>query len=279
MDDPGDINISNIIDEHKSVDINVSDTNITLNNNDVPSEDSECVICRDTSISDEYTHLPCAHKFHTACINRWLVISRTCPLCKHQVSPEIPPDNLIPSMSILRHLFIDDSEDIPEFGRFIQETFNYYTDQPPITQPEHTYRSRFSRVPHNQVPHNQVPHNQVPLNQVPLNQVPHNQVPQNQVPHNQVPHNQVPQNQIPLNQVPHNQVPHNQVPQNQIPLNQIPHNSPDYALFKNTSLRIMDNAIRTNFPSTNVTVTGELDTTSTVIARGIVGIFEALLNP
>jgi hypothetical protein len=44
--------------------------------------DVSCCICLEhLSIGEFATNLPCAHKFHTSCIRRWLQQSRTCPLC------------------------------------------------------------------------------------------------------------------------------------------------------------------------------------------------------
>jgi len=34
--------------------------------------------------------LPCAHFFHTACIERWLAIKTTCPKCRHALAPPVP---------------------------------------------------------------------------------------------------------------------------------------------------------------------------------------------
>ncbi|XP_076951965.1 E3 ubiquitin-protein ligase At1g63170-like [Bidens hawaiensis] len=49
-------------------------------------EDSECCIC--LCMYDDGTELrelPCCHHFHTACIDKWLYINATCPLCKFNI--------------------------------------------------------------------------------------------------------------------------------------------------------------------------------------------------
>ncbi|GMN61329.1 hypothetical protein TIFTF001_030414 [Ficus carica] len=49
-------------------------------------EDAECCIC--LSVYDDETELrelPCRHHFHCACIDKWLHINATCPLCKFNI--------------------------------------------------------------------------------------------------------------------------------------------------------------------------------------------------
>ena len=49
-------------------------------------EDAECCICL-SSYEDgvELREIPCSHHFHSACINKWLRINATCPLCKYNI--------------------------------------------------------------------------------------------------------------------------------------------------------------------------------------------------
>ncbi|GAB2232177.1 hypothetical protein Droror1_Dr00011204 [Drosera rotundifolia] len=49
-------------------------------------EDAECCICL-SSYDDgsELRELPCRHHFHCACIDKWLYINATCPLCKYNI--------------------------------------------------------------------------------------------------------------------------------------------------------------------------------------------------
>ncbi|KAL8208045.1 hypothetical protein R6Q57_007457 [Mikania cordata] len=49
-------------------------------------EDAECCICL-CAYDDgtELRELPCCHHFHTTCIEKWLYINATCPLCKFNI--------------------------------------------------------------------------------------------------------------------------------------------------------------------------------------------------
>jgi hypothetical protein len=49
-----------------------------------PHDVLECAICLEELQADVLA-LPCAHPFHTDCINRWMQESRTCPLCMYAV--------------------------------------------------------------------------------------------------------------------------------------------------------------------------------------------------
>lgn len=50
------------------------------------SENAECCICL-LAYEDgvELRQLPCGHHFHCACIDKWLHINATCPLCKYNI--------------------------------------------------------------------------------------------------------------------------------------------------------------------------------------------------
>ncbi|KAI3894089.1 hypothetical protein MKX03_013286 [Papaver bracteatum] len=49
-------------------------------------ENAECCICL-SAYDDgaELRELPCRHHFHCACIDKWLFINATCPLCKYNI--------------------------------------------------------------------------------------------------------------------------------------------------------------------------------------------------
>ncbi|CAJ2671171.1 unnamed protein product [Trifolium pratense] len=55
-------------------------------------EDAECCICL-SAYDDgaELRELPCNHHFHCTCIDKWLLINATCPLCKFNI---LSTDNL-----------------------------------------------------------------------------------------------------------------------------------------------------------------------------------------
>jgi hypothetical protein len=43
----------------------------------------ECAIClSNEEPSSRHRILECKHKFHAKCINKWSLISKTCPLCR-----------------------------------------------------------------------------------------------------------------------------------------------------------------------------------------------------
>lgn len=49
-------------------------------------EDAECCICL-SAYDDgaELRQLPCGHHFHCTCVDKWLHINATCPLCKYNI--------------------------------------------------------------------------------------------------------------------------------------------------------------------------------------------------
>ena len=49
-------------------------------------EDAECCICLSPyEDGAELREIPCSHHFHSVCINKWLRINATCPLCKYNI--------------------------------------------------------------------------------------------------------------------------------------------------------------------------------------------------
>ncbi|KAL2517632.1 RING/U-box superfamily protein [Abeliophyllum distichum] len=52
-------------------------------------EDAICCICLAKYLnSDELRELPCSHLFHKECVDKWLKINATCPLCKAEVDED-----------------------------------------------------------------------------------------------------------------------------------------------------------------------------------------------
>ncbi|KAL9228945.1 hypothetical protein vseg_004471 [Gypsophila vaccaria] len=50
------------------------------------AEDAECVICLSAyDDGSEIRELPCRHHFHCGCIDKWLHMNATCPLCKYNI--------------------------------------------------------------------------------------------------------------------------------------------------------------------------------------------------
>merc|ERR1711957_460119 len=53
-------------------------------------EGDPCAICQDTmSQGDAVRRLPCAHIFHADCIEKWLRLKLTCPLCNISVETSL----------------------------------------------------------------------------------------------------------------------------------------------------------------------------------------------
>lgn len=53
---------------------------------------SYCAVCLDeVSDGDKCRELPnCGHSFHAMCVDAWLECSWTCPICRRQVTDDIP---------------------------------------------------------------------------------------------------------------------------------------------------------------------------------------------
>lgn len=52
----------------------------------VTAEDAVCCICLGQYTDGvELRELPCTHHFHVECVDKWLTINASCPLCKHDV--------------------------------------------------------------------------------------------------------------------------------------------------------------------------------------------------
>ncbi|XP_004208046.2 uncharacterized protein LOC101241731 [Hydra vulgaris] len=48
--------------------------------------DERCVICMcEYAVEEKLRILPCAHEFHSECVDQWLETSSTCPICRHVV--------------------------------------------------------------------------------------------------------------------------------------------------------------------------------------------------
>ncbi|XP_059634995.1 E3 ubiquitin-protein ligase At1g63170-like [Cornus florida] len=52
----------------------------------ISGEDALCCIClAKYADNDEMRELPCAHFFHMECVDKWLKINASCPLCKYEI--------------------------------------------------------------------------------------------------------------------------------------------------------------------------------------------------
>jgi hypothetical protein len=49
-------------------------------------EPKDCSICLEKLIDDDIElELPCKHRFHVYCIQRWAGINKNCPLCRKTI--------------------------------------------------------------------------------------------------------------------------------------------------------------------------------------------------
>ncbi|GAA0169047.1 hypothetical protein LIER_23611 [Lithospermum erythrorhizon] len=62
----------------------------TPNEHYLALEDAECCICL-SAYDDgaELRELPCGHHFHSTCVDKWLFINATCPLCKYNITQSL----------------------------------------------------------------------------------------------------------------------------------------------------------------------------------------------
>ena len=61
----------------------------TLPEKVVIDEDEVCAICFEQKRKGlKYPVLPCEHSFHEDCLNPWLRVASTCPMCRKDVEAE-----------------------------------------------------------------------------------------------------------------------------------------------------------------------------------------------
>lgn len=64
----------------------------------VSSEDALCSICLGKYKDEvELRELPCSHHFHVQCVDKWLKINASCPLCKYNLTSTSESHELITS--------------------------------------------------------------------------------------------------------------------------------------------------------------------------------------
>jgi hypothetical protein len=49
-------------------------------------EEGECAICLD-GVEGAAKEMPCGHRFHGECLERWLCVHGNCPVCRHELPP------------------------------------------------------------------------------------------------------------------------------------------------------------------------------------------------
>ncbi|KDP37180.1 hypothetical protein JCGZ_06236 [Jatropha curcas] len=64
----------------------------TENEREISGEDAICCICLNKYIdNEELRELPCSHVFHVECVDKWLKINASCPLCKSELGDSSGP--------------------------------------------------------------------------------------------------------------------------------------------------------------------------------------------
>jgi|SRR6056300_566460 hypothetical protein len=99
----------------------------------IHSDMSECAICLNSIIarSERNTRtLPCNHKFHTACINRWKRQGNyTCPICRHEFDiPEYNITIIIEARRTRERMITTNLESSQLVGQHIVDTFDLPRD-------------------------------------------------------------------------------------------------------------------------------------------------------
>jgi hypothetical protein len=64
-----------------------------------------CSICLE-EITENPEFLPCAHRYHTNCINQWIGRNPTCPMCKISIYTTSPGQLESQSSEVIRNLFL-----------------------------------------------------------------------------------------------------------------------------------------------------------------------------
>lgn len=55
----------------------------------IPQGEATCSICLDDfQNGDKVRQLPCQHFFHSSCVDKWLALNHTCPLCRESIMEE-----------------------------------------------------------------------------------------------------------------------------------------------------------------------------------------------
>lgn len=79
------------VEEKKIHILDKQDTLLSLENKIIEQKDT-CSICLLAFDEEKNKTLSCQHKFHTSCIDQWLIQSSSCPLCRRNISANDLPD-------------------------------------------------------------------------------------------------------------------------------------------------------------------------------------------
>lgn len=51
------------------------------------SSNNDCAVCKEEfQLKDDAKILPCKHVFHSLCVQNWLKVSGTCPVCRYSMN-------------------------------------------------------------------------------------------------------------------------------------------------------------------------------------------------
>ncbi|XP_057457096.1 E3 ubiquitin-protein ligase At1g63170-like [Lotus japonicus] len=82
------------VDDHDNINAAIDEGGIlaagTEKERMISGDDAVCCIClAKYADDDELRELPCSHVFHVGCVDKWLKINASCPLCKSEVGTSI----------------------------------------------------------------------------------------------------------------------------------------------------------------------------------------------
>lgn len=87
---------------------------------DMVCNQPSCPICsEDYIVGADSLRLPCSHFFHKTCVMPWLEMKQTCPICRDELSDEVPSVTEILSYSIeeIDEVFQNIGAEVPELTK------------------------------------------------------------------------------------------------------------------------------------------------------------------
>ena len=68
-------------------------------------EQQECVICLD-DVETEWRDLECHHRYHKQCIENWITIRATCPMCMKKIENKTEETHYVAIRRFMTFIFI-----------------------------------------------------------------------------------------------------------------------------------------------------------------------------